>query len=55
MKKIVVSLQNSGRRDSFDKLFEGLGYEYFDTIALEDNDPRFDQFIAKSLYGRDFS
>ncbi|MGL5353359.1 MAG: glycosyltransferase family 25 protein, partial [Clostridium sp.] len=27
--------------------------EYFDAIVPQENDPRFDQFIAKSLYGRE--
>ncbi|EFE9206408.1 MULTISPECIES: glycosyltransferase family 25 protein [Enterobacteriaceae] len=53
MKKIVVSLKHSERRENFDKLFAGLCHEYFDAIVPEDNDPRFDQFIAKSLYGRE--
>lgn len=53
MKKIVVSLKNGGRRENFDKLFAGFGYEYFDAIVPQDNDPRFDQFIAQSLYGRE--
>lgn len=53
MKKVVVSLKNSERRESFDKLFADLGHEYFDAIVPQDNEPRFDQFIAKSLYGRE--
>ncbi len=53
MKKIVVSLKKSGRRENFDKLFSGLGHEYFEAIVPENNDPRFEQFIAKSLYGRE--
>ncbi|WP_429121194.1 glycosyltransferase family 25 protein [Aeromonas allosaccharophila] len=53
MKKIVVSLKNSERRENFDKLFSELGHQYFDAIVPQDNDPRFDQFIAQSLYGRE--
>ncbi|MBL0641766.1 hypothetical protein JD502_02155 [Aeromonas veronii] len=55
MKKIVVSLKNGGRRENFDKLFAGFGYEYFDAIVPQDNDPRFDRFMAKNLYGRGHS
>lgn len=53
MKKIVVSLKGSERRENFDKFFAGLGHEYFDAIVPQDKDTRFDQFIAKSLYGRE--
>lgn len=49
----MVSLNESERRENFDKLFAGLGHEYFDAIVPQDNEPRFDQFIAKSLYGRE--
>ncbi|MFQ2478365.1 glycosyltransferase family 25 protein [Aeromonas caviae] len=53
MKKIVVSLKKSDRRVNFDKLFPGLGHEYFEAIVPENNDLRFEQFIAQSLYGRE--
>lgn len=52
MKKIIVSVKNSERRKNFDKLFNGLDYQYFDAIQPEANDHRFDLFIAKSIYGR---
>ncbi|MCX2534400.1 glycosyltransferase family 25 protein [Plesiomonas shigelloides] len=52
MKTIVVSLNNSERRVHFDKNFSDINYEYFNAISPKDNDPRFDQFIARSLYGR---
>lgn len=52
MKKIVISLKNSERRQNFNKIFAGFGHEYYDATIPQDCDPRFDQFIAKSLYGR---
>lgn len=53
MKKIVISLNGSERRKNFDRLFSFLEHKYFDAIVPADNDPRFDQFIAKSLYSRE--